>query len=144
MKPNNTAAYLQVLTDVMQHTEKVGGDMNADFEQLKQALADGDVKTLGAGKLAAIATNFQSGTDVYLADLHRLETAKAPVRLLGKHKQLVVAYRDYTEACQAMVDAIDAENETVDAAVFSDAEHEQEAMMTKISTTMQRIIGAAM
>lgn len=144
MKQNDMNHYLPELTAVIQKTEDTGGEMNADFEKLRGALDNNTVADLSEADLEGIKTTFQKGTDTYLENLNRLEQAPVPVRLLGRHKQLVSAYRNYQQACQVMVDAIDPEKGTVDETAFNDSEHVQENMMTKVTSTTQRIMASVM
>lgn len=140
MKPNDLNHYLPELTEVIQSTEELGDEMNTDFQTLRDAIDNGEVADLGQEKLTAIKTTFQNGTDTYLTNLNKLQQASVPVRLLGRHKQLVAAYKNYQQACQAMVDAIDVEQVSVDVAIFDEAEHEQENMMAKVTAATQRIM----
>lgn len=112
MRKNNMNSYLPVLSSVLQGTEDEANDMNDDFEVVRQALEDGAVADLGSEKLTAIKAHFQKGTDGYTDKLNQLQQASAPVRILGKHKTLVAAFRNYTEGCQAMTDSINAEAAT--------------------------------
>ncbi|WP_279403950.1 hypothetical protein [Secundilactobacillus kimchicus] len=118
--------------------------MNTDFEKLRTAIDNDSVAALGQATLTEIKTTFQRGTDVYLSNLNELQQAPVPVRLLGRHKQLVAAYRNYQQACQAMVDAIDADGVSVNVDVFNESEREQENMMTKVTSTTQRIMATVM
>lgn len=144
MKPKTMASYLPALSKVIEDTEKTGSEMNTDFEKLRQAIDDDKVADLGTESLTAIKSTFQKGTDAYTENLNRLQQASVPVRILGKHKQLVAAYRNYSQACQAMVDAIDPDNSTVNVEAFNDSEHEQENMMGKITSAAQRIMAMVM
>ncbi|WP_288528810.1 hypothetical protein [uncultured Secundilactobacillus sp.] len=144
MKQNDMNHYLPKLTEVIQKTEDTGGEMNTDFEKLRTAIDNDAVAALGQATLTEIKTTFQRGTDVYLSNLNELQQAPVPVRLLGRHKQLVAAYRNYQQACQAMVDAIDADGVSVNVDVFNESEREQENMMTKVTSTTQRITATVM
>ncbi|KRK47996.1 hypothetical protein GPK34_03185 [Secundilactobacillus kimchicus] len=144
MKQNDMNHYLPKLTEVIQKTEDTGGEMNTDFEKLRTAIDNDSVAALGQATLTEIKTTFQRGTDVYLSNLNELQQAPVPVRLLGRHKQLVAAYRNYQQACQAMVDAIDADGVSVNVDVFNESEREQENMMTKVTSTTQRIMATVM
>lgn len=140
MKPKTMASYLPALTKIIEDTDQTGTQMNPDFEKLRQAIDDDTVADLGADTLADIKSTFQSGTDSYTENLNRLQQAAVPVRILGRHKQLVSAYRSYVEACQTMVDAIDPDAQTVNTEAFNDSEHEQENMMGKVTSSTQRIM----
>lgn len=144
MKPNTMASYLPALSKVIEDTENTGSEMNADFEKLRKAIDDDAVADLGTATLTEIKGTFQKGTDAYTENLNRLQQASVPVRILGKHKQLVAAYRNYAQACQAMVDAIDPEGQTVNQEAFNDSEHEQENMMEKVTSAAQRIMAMVM
>ncbi|MTV82357.1 hypothetical protein [Secundilactobacillus folii] len=140
MKPKTMASYLPALTKIIEDTDQMGSQMNPDFDKLRQAIDGDSVAELGTDTIADIKATFQKGTDAYTEYLNRLQQAAVPVRILGRHKQLVAAYRNYAQACQAMVDAIDPENQTVNTEAFNDSEHEQENMMAKVTSATQRIM----
>ena len=140
MRKNNMNAYVGALSRVLQGTEDEAGDMNTDFETLRSALDQGTVDQLSTDELAQIKAHFQTGTTGYVDKLNQLQKATVPVRVLGKHKSLVAAYRTYTEGCQAMTDSIDAEQRTVDQAAFDAAEKTQENAMEKVTAATQRIM----
>lgn len=144
MKPNNMTGYLQALTKIIEATDKTGGEMNPDFTKLSDAIENDKVADLDEATLTAIKTTFQKGTDAYTDNLNQLQQASVPVRLLGKHKQLVAAYRNYADACQKMVDAIDPAAQTVDTEAFATSENEQENMMDKVTSATQRIMSSVM
>lgn len=144
MKPKTMASYLPVLSQIIEDTDATGTKMNPDFEKLRQAIDDDAVADLGTEALQSIKTTFQEGTDVYTENVNRLQQASVPVRILGRHKQLVSAYRNYAQACQVMVDAIDIDNQTVNVTAFNDSEHEQEHMMEKVTASAQRIMATVM
>lgn len=144
MRKNDMNSYLSVLSRVLQGTEDEANDMNDDFETVQQALTAGTVADLGQAKLQAVQDHFQKGTDGYTDKLNQLEQASAPVRVLGKHKTLVSAFRTYTEGCQAMTDSIHADQQTVDEAAFNAAETTQENAMAKVTSMMQRIMTSPM
>jgi len=144
MRKNNMNGYVNVLSKVLQGTEDAAGEMNADFETMRQAIDNGTVGDLSQVDLQKIADNFQRGTDGYEDKLNQLEQASAPVRVLGKHKSLVAAYRVYTDACQSMTDSLDVEHQTVDQAAFDEAEKTQENAMGKVTAAIQRIMSSPM
>lgn len=133
-------AYVGALSRVLQGTEDEAGDMNTDFETLRSALDQGTVDQLSTEELAQIKAHFQTGTTGYVDKLNQLQKATVPVRVLGKHKSLVAAYRTYTEGCQAMTDSINADQRTVDQAAFDAAEKAQENAMEKVTAATQRIM----
>jgi len=140
MRKNNMNSYINVLSNVLQGTEEEANDMNDDFEKLRQALDEQAVSNLSVDELTTITAHFQKGTDGYTDKLNKLEQASAPVRILGKHKALVAAFRTYTEGCQAMTDSIHAADQTVDQAAFEMAEKTQENAMEKVTAMTQRIM----
>lgn len=140
MRKNNMNAYVGALSRVLQGTEDEAGDMNADFETVRSALDQDTVAQLSTDELSQIKAHFQAGTTGYLDKLNQLQKATVPVRVLGKHKSLVAAYRTYTEGCQAMTDSIDADRQTVDQAAFDAAEKTQENAMEKVTAATQRIM----
>ncbi|MFC6207559.1 hypothetical protein [Levilactobacillus tongjiangensis] len=144
MRKNNMNGYINVLSKVLQGTEDTAGEMNADFETMRQAIDNGTVGDLSQVELQKIADNFQRGTDGYEDKLNQLEQASAPVRVLGKHKSLVAAYRVYAEACQSMTDSLDVEHQAVDQAAFDEAEKTQENAMGKVTAAIQRIMSSPM
>jgi len=144
MKPTAMSAYFPVLSDILTKTDEMGEKMSTDFTELRKAIDDGKLSEVAADRLTAIKANFQVGTDAYAENVNRLEQASVPVRILGKHKQLVAAYRNYATACQQMVDAIDVENANVDEKAFNESEKTQENMMDKVSLYAQRIMASTM
>lgn len=144
MRKSNMSGYINVLSKVLQGTEDEAGEMNADFEKMRTAIDNDTVSDLSQADLQAVVDNFQRGTDGYEDKLNQLEQASAPVRVLGKHKSLVAAFRTYTEACQAMTDSIDVEHQAVDVAAFNQSEKTQENAMEKVTAATQRIMTSPM
>lgn len=144
MRKNNMSGYINVLSKVLQGTEDEAGAMNDDFEKIRSAIDNDTVSDLSQADLQAVVDNFQRGTDGYEDKLNQLEQASAPVRVLGKHKSLVAAFRTYTEACQAMTDSIDVEHQAVDVAAFNQSEKTQENAMEKVTAATQRIMTSPM
>ncbi|UIF29341.1 hypothetical protein KB236_00835 [Levilactobacillus brevis] len=144
MRKNNMSGYINVLSKVLQGTEDEAGEMNGDFEKMRAAIDHDTVGDLSQAELQAVVDNFQRGTDGYEDKLNQLEQASAPVRVLGKHKSLVAAFRTYTEACQAMTDSIDVEHQSVDVAAFDQSEKTQENAMEKVTAATQRIMTSPM
>ncbi|NLR10665.1 MULTISPECIES: hypothetical protein [Lactobacillaceae] len=144
MRKSNMSGYINVLSKVLQGTEDEAGEMNADFEKMRTAIDNDTVSDLSQADLQAVVDNFQRGTDGYEDKLNQLEQASVPVRVLGKHKSLVAAFRTYTEACQAMTDSIDVEHQAVDVAAFNQSEKTQENAMEKVTAATQRIMTSPM
>lgn len=144
LQKNNMNGYIQVLSGVLKTTEDGAEQMNADFEKMRGAIDNDTVSNLSQVDLQKVADNFQRGTDSYEDNLNKLQQANVPVRVLGKHKSLVAAYRTYTQACQAMTDSIDVEHQAVDNAAFDEAEKTQENAMEKVTAATQRIMTSPM
>ncbi|WP_203639021.1 hypothetical protein [Levilactobacillus wangkuiensis] len=144
MQKNNMNGYIKVLSGVLQTTEEGAGTMNDDFEKMRNAIDNDTVSELSQVDLQKVADNFQRGTDAYEDNLNKLEQASVPVRVLGKHKSLVAAYRTYTDACQSMTDSIDVEHQTVNTEAFNAAEATQENAMEKVTAATQRIMTSPM
>lgn len=144
MQNNNMNGYIKILSGVLQTTEEGAGTMNDDFEKMRNAIDNDTVSELSQVDLQKVADNFQRGTDAYEDNLNKLEQASVPVRVLGKHKSLVAAYRTYTDACQSMTDSIDVEHQTVNADAFNAAEATQENAMEKVTAATQRIMTSPM
>jgi len=144
MQKNNMNGYIKVLSGVLQTTEEGAGTMNDDFEKMRNAIDNDTVGELSQVDLQKVADNFQRGTDAYEDNLNKLEQASVPVRVLGKHKSLVAAYRTYTDACQSMTDSIDVEHQTVNTEAFNAAEATQENAMEKVTAATQRIMTSPM
>lgn len=144
IRKSNMSGYVNVLSKVLQGTEDEAGEMNSDFEKMRTAIDNDTVGELSQADLQAIVDNFQRGTDGYTDKLNQLEQASAPVRILGKHKSLVSAFRIYTEACQAMTDSIDVEHQAVDVDAFNQSEKTQENAMEKVTAATQRIMTSPM
>ncbi len=144
MRKSNMSGYINVLSKVLQGTEDEAGEMNSDFEKVRAAIDNDTVSDLSQVDLQKIVDNFQRGTDGYEDKLNKLEQASAPVRVLGKHKSLVAAFRVYTEACQAMTDSIDVEGQKVDVEAFNQSEKTQENAMEKVTAATQRIMTSPM
>jgi len=144
MQKNNMNGYIKVLSGVLRTTEEGAGTMNDDFEKMRNAIDNDTVSELSQVDLQKVADNFQRGTDAYEDNLNKLEQASVPVRVLGKHKSLVAAYRTYTDACQSMTDSIDVEHQTVNTEAFNAAEATQENAMEKVTAATQRIMTSPM
>ncbi|QMU07049.1 hypothetical protein [Levilactobacillus suantsaii] len=140
MRKVNMSTYIGTLSQVLQGTEDEADQMNTDFETVRKALDNGTVAELTVADLTDIKTHFQAGTTAYQGKLDQLQNASVPVRILGKHKALVAAYRTYVAGCQSMTDSLDADQQTVDQAAFDAAEKTQENAMTKVTAATQRIM----
>ena len=64
---------------------------------------------------------------------------KPPIKVLGVHKQLLKAYQDFVEGCQAMTDSIDATKQSVDVEAFELSEKLQDESSDAMMKNIQRI-----
>lgn len=130
--------YLQTITDILQSTEDMGGDLNPYFD-----LANGMVtesKQLTADQFAQIQESFSQGITVYHQNLDKLEKAAAPVMIIGPHKQLVKAYRDFVAGCEQMHASIDYSGQTINGQAFKDSEKVQSDAMDHVNAHVSRIM----
>lgn len=141
MKPQDLSRYAKIVSDIIEATQKNGEDLNADYETLRKAIDNQTVSELGSDQLTQIKTHFQAGTDKYLDNVNKLEQAPVPVKLLGKHKMLVRAYQDYTDACQTMTDSLDPKAGQINTEQFNQSEKDQETHIAKVSDVTTRIMG---
>ncbi|WP_172188839.1 hypothetical protein [Lentilactobacillus kribbianus] len=140
MKQANVQVYTGVLSQVIDSTSKNGSDLNDDFELVRNAIDNDKVAEIGSEKLLAIKQHFQSGTDVYQNNLQKLEAVATPVKLIGRQKQMISAYRSYAQACQIMTNSILPDENTIDVDAFNQSEKDQEAAIAKVSDYTTRIM----
>ncbi|GAY72589.1 hypothetical protein [Lentilactobacillus kosonis] len=144
MKQRDVQTYAKVISDVIDFTGQNGEDLNADFETLRKAVDDNAVANIGEEELTRIKDHFQSGTDKYQDSVNKLENAPVPVKLLGRHKTMVTAYRSYADACQQMTDSIDPANQQINEVAFNQSEKDQENFIDKFSKAANRVMGSIM
>jgi len=144
MKKATVQTYMPVLSKVIESTEKMGEELNPEFEKLRQAIDNDAVAQMVPAEFNDIQMEFSDGTEQYQKNLALLKKAAAPARLIGRHRNLVAAYEAYTNACAAMTSSMDIEKQTIDTAVFDQAEKDQEAEMARISNHVQRIMSSVM
>ncbi|MCI0130094.1 MULTISPECIES: hypothetical protein [Enterococcaceae] len=139
LKKPNIGQYLQVINAIVTESEKVGEKMNPSYEIIRTAIDEGNLSDLTVEQLTDIKSRFSEGTEEYRVMENTLSHLKAPVRVLGIHKKLEKAFKEYVEGCQEMIDSIDAENARVDSEVFDVSELKQDAATDGISFCIQRI-----
>lgn len=130
--------YLQTITDILQATEDMGGNLNSYFD-----LANGvvtDKKELSADQYAQIQESFSQGIEVYQQNMAKLEKISAPVAIIGPHKQLVKAYRDFVAGCEKMHASIDYSGQKIDGPAFKESEQEQSDAMDHVNAHIGRIM----
>lgn len=139
LKKPNIGQYLQVINAIVTESEKVGEKMNPSYEIIRTAIDEGKLSDLTVEQLTDIKSHFSEGTEEYRVMENTLIHLKAPVRVLGIHKKLEKAFKEYVEGCQEMIDSIDAENARVDSEAFDVSEVKQDAATDGISFCIQRI-----
>lgn len=139
MKKPNIGQYLQVINAVVTESEKIGEKMNPSYEIIRKAIDEDNLSDLTVDQLTEIKNEFSTGTEEYRVMENSLTHLKAPVRVLGIHKKLEKAFKDYVEGCQEMIDSIDAEHAKVDSEAFNVSEIKQDESTDSISFCIQRI-----
>lgn len=130
---------MQVINAVVTESENVGEKMNPSYEIVRNAIDADKLSDLTVEQLTEIKNKFSTGTEEYRVMENSLLHLKAPVKVLGIHKKLEKAFKDYVEGCQEMIDSIDAEHATVDVEAFNTSEVKQDEATDSISFCIQRI-----
>lgn len=130
---------MQVINAVVTESENVGEKMNPSYEIVRNAIDEDKLSDLTVEQLTEIKNQFSTGTEEYRVMENSLLHLKAPVKVLGIHKKLEKAFKDYVEGCQEMIDSIDAEHATVDVEAFNTSEVKQDEATDSISFCIQRI-----
>lgn len=130
---------MQVINAVVTESENVGEKMNPSYEIVRNAIDEDKLSDLTVEQLTEIKNKFSTGTEEYRVMENSLLHLKAPVKVLGIHKKLEKAFKDYVEGCQEMIDSIDAEHATVDVEAFNTSEVKQDEATDSISFCIQRI-----
>ncbi|RHW45132.1 hypothetical protein DS832_08450 [Bombilactobacillus bombi] len=130
--------YAHVLNEVIEDTQKIQDDLNPKFQQIKEALATGNLIDMKSSEYLKIQGDFQSGTDEYAKLTDKLHNAKAPAKLMGVHLSLVQAYKDYTQACQDMINSMK-DDRTVDESAFAASEEAQDQILDKIGKYLMKM-----
>ncbi|WP_390408081.1 hypothetical protein [Lacticaseibacillus jixiensis] len=142
-KMNKTQAkflyYAQLINLIVSDTEAEQDQMSPKFTALKDALEAGSVADFDADEYAKTKASFADGTDHYQGMLQKLEDAKVPARLMGNHKLLTNAFRDFTQGCQNMVDSLHDDPASFDQAAFLKAEADQDAASERLMKYIQKL-----
>ncbi|CAJ1225495.1 hypothetical protein [Lactiplantibacillus xiangfangensis] len=144
MRKATVQTYMPVLSKVIESTEKMGDQLNPLFEKLRQAVDDNAVAQMVPAEFNDIQMEFSDGTEQYQKNLAQLKKAQVPVRLIGRHRNLLAAYETYTNACAAMTASLNVDDQTIDVDTFNQAEKDQEAAMERVSGDVQRIMNVVM
>lgn len=137
-KRANLGIYMRTLSQVIDTTEQMGERLNPYFEDVK-AQTQGQ-KELTAEDFATIQKKFHDGVVLYEANAKGLAEVQAPIQVIGMHKLLVAAYRDFYQGCVQMDASLDYQTHSVAQATFEAAEDQQTQAMDKVSSQVQRIL----
>lgn len=144
MRKATVQTYMPVLSKVIESTEKMGEQLNPLFEKLRQAIDNDQVAAMVPAEFNDIQMEFSDGTEQYQKNLAQLKKVSVPVRLMGRHRNLVAAYDAYAQACAAMTASLDIKTQTIDVDAFNQAEKAQETEMAHVSNNVQRIMNMVM
>ncbi len=144
MRKATVQTYMPVLSKVIESTEKMGEQLNPLFEKLRKAVDDDAVAQMVPAEFNDIQMEFSDGTEQYQKNLAQLKKVQVPVRLIGRHRNLLAAYETYTNACAAMTTSLNIDDQTIDVDTFNQAEKDQEAAMERVSGDVQRIMSVVM
>ncbi|MDT1940579.1 MULTISPECIES: hypothetical protein [Carnobacterium] len=135
----NPNFYIQTVNTAVTDTEDNGERLSEYFEVLRGALDKKDLAAISTEELSTIKENFAEGTQKYVAIEAKLKGLKAPIKLLGVNSQLLKAYKEFVEGCQAMTDSIDVAKHEVDIAAFDQAENLQDQATSALMKAVERI-----
>ncbi len=139
MKKANLGFYIQKINDIVTTSEDIGEEMNPSYEVIRTAIDSDKLADVSAEELKATHELFSNGTEKYRGLLAEIKGLKAPAKVMGIHKKLEKSFTAYVEGCQAMVDSIDLDNNTVNQELFNTAETNQDAATDEISFCIQRV-----
>ncbi|MDN6732781.1 MAG: hypothetical protein L0L58_04615 [Tetragenococcus koreensis] len=132
MKPNPNF-YVQKINQIVKDTEKVGEDMNPNYEENIAELTE-------ERQLEAVEV-FKEGTAKYRDFLKTLSGLRAPARVMGAHKKFERSYQNYVDGCEDMIESISNE---VDVKAFDAAEQKQDEATDGIASALQKITSLLM
>ena len=122
----------------LESLSEISGNPRYQFQQVDICDAD-KLADVSAEELKATHELFSNGTEKYRGLLAEIKGLKAPAKVMGIHKKLEKSFTAYVEGCQAMVDSIDLDNNTVNQELFNTAETNQDAATDEISFCIQRV-----
>lgn len=136
---NNINYYIQAVNTAITDTEDNGELLNEHFEVVRTVLDNDKISEISIEQLTTIKEKFAAGTEKYRGINATLNGLKPPIKVLGVHKQLLKAYQDFVEGCQAMTDSIDATKQSVDVEAFERSEKLQDESSDAMMKNIQRI-----
>lgn len=131
------------LQSVIEQTETTGQNVAPFYEKLDAALsADGSV-ALEKAAFQEIVAEFTDATETYEANVARLNSVQAPIKMMGMYINLKKHYASYANACREMTNSLDAEGLKVDLTAFNTSGDTQENEMDKITVSIQKMMAQA-
>ena len=135
MKPNPNF-YAQKINQIVKDTEKVGEDMNPNYEEIRGLIDEDNIAELTEERQLEAVEVFKEGTAKYRDFLKTLSSLHAPARVMGAHKKFERSYQDYVDGCEDMIESISNE---VDVKAFDAAEQKQDEATDGIASALQKI-----
>lgn len=133
------AHYAQVIDALISTTERLTGELNGDYELLKNALTTDTTADISNDQWTSIKANFDQGVASYQASLATVKAVRPPAKALGIHHLLLAAYADYVAGCAQMAASVDATAHTINAAAFTAAEKQQDDSSLALNKQIARI-----
>lgn len=131
------------LQSVIEETETTGQNVAPFYEKLDNALSADGAVTLEKAAFQEIVAEFTDATEVYEANVARLNSVQAPIKMMGMYINLKKHYANYAAACRAMTDSLDADQLKVDIEAFNASGDVQETEMDKITVSIQKMMSQA-
>ncbi|MHC5248827.1 hypothetical protein [Enterococcus sp. LJL90] len=138
MRPNLNY-YVQAINDIVNDTEKIGGEMNPSYEIIRNGIDNDQLSDLTTEELSQIINEFETGTSSYQTMLEKVKTLRPPAKVMGIHKKFEKAYMNYVEGCQEMIQSINPDAATVNIEGFDQAEQKQDEASDVIVFSIERM-----
>ncbi|CAH0418266.1 hypothetical protein [Periweissella ghanensis] len=128
------------LQSVVEETEQTGQNVAPFFEKLDDALQANELANMDKAAFQEIVAEFNEATEVYEANVTRLASVTAPIKMMGMYVNLKKHYANYAAACRQMTNSLNVDDQSVDLAAFNASGDIQEAEMDKISVSIQKMM----
>jgi len=135
LKPNPNF-YVQKLNQIVKDTEKVGENMNPNYEEIRSLIDEDKIDELTEERRLEALEVFKEGTTKYRDFLKNLKSLRAPARVMGAHKKFEHSYQNYVDGCEDMIESISNE---LDVKAFDEAEQKQDDATDGIASSLQKI-----
>lgn len=137
MRPN-LGFYVQTINDIVTDTEKIGEDMNPDYEEIRKAIDEDKVAEISSERLTEISEHFEKGTKEYKLMLEKIGKLRPPAKVMGIHSKFKRSYENYVAGCEEMVASLKSDA-GIDTKSFDAAEQKQDEATDEISFAIQRM-----